>query len=495
MTNPYGIRRLPFPLNYRTELLQNDTINFVAGNPEDATDCSWFVYQLTNENRLKLTSAMLAGLDLLYPDEFVSLFQLWLQPLEFPDQFPPIATGCTMPDLCDLILNCIETTQELQDAISFYSASSNIQGSSPESETNLAGQLIDNPIGCDNDIIFGMTTQLVEFADRLIKDLFERIDASQLSATNVGYLLKLIPVVETLPLDEMFELTDKLVDDMETAYLSASTQLLKDEIACDLFCLAQDNDCQLTLEMVRDYFEDKVGQVFDYTDVLSFLGDFINGTFVGNAVYYGMNILFFQIFAFGGKFLEYFFQDYLQIIQSMFNDPNSDWSTLCDACPDVWTWNSDFATSQNIWSGMNIGYGAGATYSSGWQSVDIQNGGAPAYSRLINITTGEFTPTRITRVLLTYDLTKGNWQPAFDGTAQVLIQCIKNNDTTVTEFLLNANTVNGSGQTLELILDEPDIKEIWVRVASSRWNNTSNYSGAVGLPAITVEGDGDNPFA
>lgn len=492
MTNPYGIRRLPFPLNYRTELLQDDTIEFVAGNPQDATDCSWFVYQLTAENRLKLTSAMLAGLDLLYPDEFVSLFQLWLQPLEFPDQFPPIATGCTVPDLCNLILNCIETTQELQDAISYYSSVSNIQSGSQQIEANLDSQLVNNPIGCDNDIIFGMTTQLVEFSDRLIKDLFEQIDASQLSATNVGYLIKLVPVLETLPLDEMFELTDKLVDDMETAYLSASTQLLKDEIACDLFCLAQDNNCVLTLEMVRDYYQDKANIVFSYNDVLSFLQDFISGTFVGNAVFYGMNIFFFQIFAFGGKFLEYLFSDYMRVIQSMYNDPNSDWDTICDDCPTNWVWNSDFANSANIWVPQNGGFGNEAVYSSGWQSVDTQDGGG--YSRRIEIQTPTFTPTTITKVTLTYDLDKGTWEAGYASTGQVIIACVKNNNTQVSEILLNSETITGNGQTLELTLSETDIKQILIMIRSSR-RNTANYSGSCGLPSVTVEGAETNPFA
>lgn len=317
-------RKLSYPLkdakSIQSDIYENLPIvlNPDSHFPLDSDQRIDIVLYVSLNEYVEIAASVDVGRDIAFGDDSVALWEIW--------------SRAFVSDLCSRILECIETTPEIQEAISTYASTSNIDGNSTEVASNLESALVNNPVGCDNDIIFGMTRQLVEFADRLIKDLFEQIDSSQLTSTNVGYIIKLIPVLETLPFDELFQLTDKLVDDLETAYLGASTQLLKDEIACDLFCIAQLNGCTLTLEQVRDYFQEKANVVFSYTSVLAFATDFIDGTFVGNAVYYALNILFFQIFAFGGKWLDYLFSDYLKVINSMYNDPDSDWSTLCDDC-------------------------------------------------------------------------------------------------------------------------------------------------------------------
>lgn len=398
--------------------------------------------------------------------------------------------GCMELD-CNDVLECIETNEDIQRAIANFAGISNVDSGSTENSGNLSSELVNNPDGCDDDIIFGMCVQLVEFADRLIKDLFEQLDASQLASVNVGYIIKLIPVLETLPLDEAFEFTNKVVNDMEIAYLSASTQLLKDEIACDLFCIAKANDCVLTLEAVRDYYQEKADIVFSYDDVFAFIVDFTNGTFIGNAVYYGMNILFFQIFVFGGKFLEYYFRDYLRVIQSMYNDPNSDWSTLCDECG--WVWESNFLDSENIWQPQGSAYGDRATWTVdvGYESVDIQTSGT-VYSRICLIETDEFTPTAIDRIVLTYDVTIGTYDVTTQNAIQLVL--IRDNDSAVTEEIQAQNVVNGSALEFEWNnINEDDIKQIWVMVRSSA-RSIAAYSGVAKPTIVRVEGSGDNPF-
>jgi hypothetical protein len=163
-------------------------------------------------------------------------------------------------------------------------------------------------------------------------------------------------------------------------------------------------------------------------------------------------------------------------------------------CEDVsWVWNSDFANSANIWTPMDDGYGGQATYSAGWASVDIQTEANPTYMRIIQITTPTFTPTRITKVIATYDLTKGSWQAQYGATAQVLFNVILDDDTILFEGIFNADAINGDGQTLEFEFDEPDVKRIWFSVRGSA-RQTPAYSGIVGLPSIEVHGSGFNPF-
>lgn len=448
---------------------------------DNTTPQTWLI-ELSYDQVNELIACILQGAIIIYPNDVQRIYYNFVRSMD-----------CTM-DICQAVLDCINNTQEIQDAISYYSSTSNIQNTTPESATNLATNLLGTPAGCDNDIIYGMTVQLVEFMDRTIKDLFEAIDASQFAAVNAGYIIKLIPVLETLPIDELFELTDKLVDEVETAYLGASTQILKTQIACDLFCIAQANNCVLTLEDVRDYFEAESGLVVTYTNPLVFINDFISGTFIGNVAYYGMNLLFSQILVFGGKFLEFLFEDYLQIIQAMYNDPNPDHVTECDACPDLWSFDSDFNNSQSIFvpgvdsfTPSNMATWASGT---GWSSVDIQQA-TMSFSRLTNIKTSEFTPTKITRILLTYDLVKGG-APA--TASALIIQAKRADESNVLQVVQYQDAVNGNGQTLELLLsNETNIKRIDLQIRCSQFS-TATYAGTAKIQSVRVEGEGFNPF-
>jgi len=398
---------------------------------------------------------------------------------------------CSM-DFCLKMIECINDNEAVRQAIASLSTTSNINSSSPENETNLAGELINSPVGCDNDIIYGMTVQLVEFADRLIKDLLEGIKASNLSGDNVGFLIGAIPVVETLPIDELFEMGYKIANDMEVAYLSASTELLKTEIACELFCLAQDNDCILTLEMVRDYFQEKADVTFDYSDPLSFALDFISGVFVSNAVYYGMNILFFQVMAFGGKFLEYYFEDYLRVINSMFNDPNPDWSTECDDCPDTWSHTFDFSEDDGGFVAIDGIGGARGQYNGiagAWQTTDILVTSPSSYRRGLYIAKSITPDTVITSVEMTFDMTKGS----VDGnpSCQSIYQFLDSSLVT-SEITLFSDATSGNGQTKTLTLNET-ADEIRLLLTTSN-QGTPSYSGSGQVLSCKIEGSGTSPF-
>lgn len=484
MTQPDGsIRHLPSRFR-RSEDLESDTPNTPTIDVEpfewsttDSDERVSIVMELSLNEYIALATSIDVGRDIAYGDNSLYIWWIWVRSL--------VST-----DLCQSILECINDTEAIQEAIGEYGDISSIDGDGEQIAENLSSQLVNDPAGCDNDIIFGMTRQLVEFADRLIKDLFEQVKAANLSSENIGYLIKLIPVLETLPIDEMFEFGSKVANDMETVYLSASTELLKDEIACDLFCIAQDNDCVLTLADVRDYFEEKSGVVFTYDDVLSFMLDFISGVFIGNAVYYGMNVLFFQIFAFGGKFLEYFFRDYLRVVNSMYNDPDEDWTTVCDECPTTFEHFFDFTTGQHGWELRDAGSGDIGNYSAGNGFVykDMQPFGTD-YRRVCAIRR-QFTDTEITSMTVHYDFTVGTWESV--ATAQNL-QYI-NNGNLQTQIAI-ANDDMDDGSDLERTLTHTlTIDELRTFLASSADLDEAVYSGDLLISGITVTGDGDNPF-
>lgn len=346
--NPYGISRLPYPINRRTLLEQDDLFPFVSGNPEDSDDCSWFVIQLSNENRLKFTSALLAGMDLIYPDEFVSLMQLWLQPTEFPNTFPPVSIGCEPVDLCALILECIQTTPELQQAIAFYSNSSAIEQLTPENETILDTDLFGGQSGCDNDKIFGACRQLANFLNVTSEDILELFVTAAATPGRLGDLIEAMPGIGILPFDDILQFIEKMAEQVSDAYSGAYDTQMNEDIACLFFCASQD-DCVLTLETARNAIKSKLIESVSDTDFLTVVSDIVLNNWLGEQGVYVMHWLILDTIIFGGEILGQDVKRMVATVASYFNDPDPDWETLCTACVTIYYLEIDLtSTAGNV---------------------------------------------------------------------------------------------------------------------------------------------------
>lgn len=169
--------------------------------------------------------------------------------------------------------------------------------------------------------------------------------------------------------------------------------------------------------------------------------------------------------------------------------------SICPCSDGTWIWTSDFVSSENIWNVVVGGGGARATWASGvgYSFTSNPTGASPArYLRGCQIQTDTFTPTGITRVTMTYNLTKGStWvEPTtFAGN----VQLTKNNNTVVNQSLLFSELVNGDNLVLEWAGDISDIKKLGVWMRSSL-NTTASYSGSAKVVSVEVAGYGFNPF-
>lgn len=114
----YGRRKLPYPYSYITELIQPVTIDDVPG---DATVldpvCNAFTVALTPDQSRQFTSALQAGFDLLYPDVWQDLMQLWDNARQHPNDPFWIETECSHVDFCALVAECIETDPGVREKI------------------------------------------------------------------------------------------------------------------------------------------------------------------------------------------------------------------------------------------------------------------------------------------------------------------------------------------------------------------------------------------
>ena len=329
---PYDRNRLPYPYSYRTILEQDSPDDFVVGDPQSSDPCNFFVVSLNDDEKRKFTSALLAGLDLLYPDEFVYLFQLWLQPTEFPNSFPPSTIGaCNPVDLCQLILQCIQDTPSLQQAIAQYGGGGySVPLDSPFDTEILGTNLISDNSSCDNDKLFGAMTGLVDLINDLATDFIQILQDNVNTAARVAELIEVIPGIgEVVPAD-IVTLAENFCEDLQNAYDAAYTVALRDEMRCDLYCLAQD-ECQVDFAEILAYYEGKLGFI-NVSDFDDFFGQYITGAFIGNQLVYAWYYFVIGMFSFGSEVLNIDQDKFVKMISALFNDPDSDWSVICDSC-------------------------------------------------------------------------------------------------------------------------------------------------------------------
>lgn len=276
-----------------------------------------FVSEYTEEEWTKLLSCILQGAIIIYPNELNRIYWSFVRQLDCP------------VDICDLVLNCIQTNPEIQQEIARYSNSSSITEVTPEQQVILDTDLFDNPVTCNNDQIFGMTTQLASFLNATSEDILEIFVTAFAVPGRLGDIIEAIPVVETLPFDDILQFLEKLATQVNDAYQAAYDTQIAEDIACDLFCIAQSN-CELTLEQARDYFQGRFTNAVSNTDFFTIVNDIIANNWLGEQSIWVMHWLILDTIIFGGEILGIDVNRIVTTIATFYNDPNPDWSLLCN---------------------------------------------------------------------------------------------------------------------------------------------------------------------
>lgn len=331
----------PYPLNRVLTDGGDFCKPFTIGDPTNVNPGvdNFYIICCTPDEMSKIQSAIEVGAPIAYPDFYSDVFQLMEQAIQFPNSFE----GAACVDLCQLIINCINDTPELQQLIAQTSIGAPINGSTGQNSQLLLSEIINNPSGCDNDHLFGMTTGLVDLLDDVGKNILSRLQASANPSGRIGDIIEAIPGIGELPVDDIFQFVESALEDIENGYDAAYTAVLRNDLRCGLFCIAQD-DCTLTLEEARDFYVDQLGLPFDFVSVLDFINNINDNAWLGDATVYVMHLIVLQMLIFGGNVTGFDVDKLLQIVQSMFNDPDSDWMTLCNDCETL-CYTFDFTTS------------------------------------------------------------------------------------------------------------------------------------------------------
>lgn len=327
-------RKLSYPLTFTEDMesnTPNETIDqltiedWSTSDPDEKID---IVINLSMNEYLSLANTIDVGRDIAYGDNSIEIWFIWVRMLK------------TM-SICQSILECIETDTDIQDAIAQYGIGTTPEETAPENIGNLARLLIDNRAGCDNDIVFGMCIGLVELLDSVSTRILSVFQQAVSPAGRIGDMIEAIPLVGELPVDDIFQFTEAMMNDISGGYDASYDTLLRNEIACILFCMAED-DCELSLEDARDVYSTLLAQSIDTSSVLAFFVSMIANVYSGTATVYGLHLLILEIMIFGGRVQMMDVDRLTNAVLAMFNDPDSDWTIVCDACTstDIITWDT-----------------------------------------------------------------------------------------------------------------------------------------------------------
>jgi hypothetical protein len=477
----YDLRRglYPYPLSYLASDGGTDTTQFIQGDPTQANDeQNWYVICVTPEQWTQIKSSMQVGAPIAYPDSYGAILQLIWQANEFPNQF---YEGLCV-DLCSLILECIQTNESIQREISGLSTGYVISPTDPPLPDVINSNILDEGAGCNLDNLFGACTGLTDLLNDWAEQFIAIMQDNQNTFARVAELIEVIPGIGEIVPADIVTLAENFVEDMATAYDAAYSPALRDQIRCDLFCMSKDT-CEMDFGDIFDYFRNSVSGGIAIDNFEDFIGIYITGQFTGNSLVFAWNTLCFGAIAWGSEILGVTEDQMYLMVRALFNDPDPDWSILCDC---GWVYSYDFPQS----------FGAYNLYDFGTSWVP-QTAGALNSNAGLNSTTHEFTPldryfdritiqsifdeTTVTSVTVDYDVT-------MVGTPNSSIS-LRNNGVEVASTVTALSTGSGTlSLNTNVVCDEVIISVVDGFMQGSPPSGSSGH-----ISNVTINGTGTKP--
>lgn len=344
---------------------------------------------------------------------------------------------------CGDVEDCFESSEAIQNSIDTkiknYGNSNNpnqpsVGGNGKGSTENLVGS---NSQGCNEDEIWGNCVALVEQLHNNTVDFFEQIEALTNSQEIAAKIVGAIPLLETLPLDEVIEIGDNFRQLIVDMYNAVYTDDLANEFTADLFCKAVEN-CELTVKDAFDILKPKVeaaypqiGDLWDNLHAISeMLRSFVELTGGGVAVYAfwaaQLGLANSLNNAFGFTISEL-------IMYTKLGIPDNDWSIWAEDCAYTYLLY-DFTLAQQ---GFSV-FGTRGSYVPPFNSTRFQEGSS--YYIAVHIKRQIGAAAGIRRIEIDLEMTAGTQQT----TPYSRFQIIGSNGSTVKQ-----NITIQSGQLAE----------------------------------------------
>lgn len=262
--------------------------------------------------------------------------------------------GCTEMLDCNAIVQCVLTDSQVQNAVRGIaaapggSATGGVPGVLPtpaQNDTDIAAGT--NP-GCDKDILWAQSLELVRYINRAMVDVLEQVEVAANAGELVNGLVNAFPGIaaawDAIGGDGVLDLIDYFQEAIAEQYNAQYTQAYEEELACEIFCQCQD-DCRITADRLfsvmetrlAGYINDPLGTLFDLVELIA--GVSWQGSLVVDASY----LLAFGSFKLASLLLPGVADRGLQMLLYLsIDEANSDWQVLCTDCG--WAWTQDIAS-------------------------------------------------------------------------------------------------------------------------------------------------------
>lgn len=433
----------------------NCTENSLPLNPDTEGE-NFIPVKLTTREFTELLSALMVGAQISYPEQFQRVVWILLRQVE-----------CSM-DLCDLIAECIANAEPgsplwnaLNDFVSEWGSGNNLGGGG----SNVG--LFDG-LSCENDNVFATALQFVELLNATSVDVYDVVEAANNNLEAVGDVLILVP-----PFGQVISVVNVIVDSFALGYDAQYTNALRDELACEIFCLILDNDCEVTMVELMQFFAGKLSISISLLNFSVFISYLTAQAFTGADIVYATFLSILGVVYFGGKYAGLDLTRFTRSLAAIQNDTNSDWSVLCDECEFTWCHTFDFTEGQLGWT-PNAAYGGNpGVYVSGVGFVSEQNGpnGNANSSEVCSIEYIGMSERTVTRCVImgTTTCASGTFNRWFAIDGNFTNECPSFDP-----------VLDRSG--LSVVTTEPTV------FLQTGWD------GSITITGITLYGEGENPF-
>lgn len=397
---------------------------------------------------------------------------------------------------CALVIGCITDDEDVRDALNQWfvdqitnTSSTVYQAIQQVYQQNVGGQPMPPDISgqelydtdCVEDVVFGAIVYMIDQMELNNVDAQEVAEEITNVLERVNLLLGAIPVFETLPVDEVIEYAQTLwTDDLFEAYNAAVTSEYLNTLKCDLFCIALDNNCTLSIDLMFSYFMGRIAA--DPTNTLLQLIQYlVAGVWTGTEIpdtFFAIQLIAMKL---GNQFFELVglkqVVGYMAIGAHM---PDSTWIELCDECPTNWSSILDFEISDYGFVLSTIG-----DYTEGVGFTDTEQDVGAARYRGLNAGLTLSTPADVTYAEMVFEYTAGHLDSSGDSTAALY------NESAVFEIQVTIPAVPVSPLTGD---DDITFNIINVQLLCGVQFGETDPGGSCTLKMLTLYGTGDKPI-
>lgn len=283
------------------------------------SDTHWRPIGLTSDQFIRLFSAASAGAELLYPNEKYTVLSPLIRAVE------------CMPDFCTAVEECISNNQTIINLIINLGTGKGTKGE-PEVEPPV---VTTNPVigqTCDYDALFGACTGIIDIVNQVITDAFEIIEAQSNTLELLNEVFEAIPGFSLLA--SAMDVANVLQEQLAENYAAEYTLTVRDNLRCGLFCYLKDS-CVVDWRTLYEYFGELTAQEVLTIDLEDFAEYFSTGTFSGVEIVYAAYWLVLGAMSFMGDVMGMNSEQFVKLAQAALNDPDPDWSIICDCPQDV----------------------------------------------------------------------------------------------------------------------------------------------------------------